>query len=94
MIALSIIVISIGIVIIASQEPEMEMLNIAFECVSAYSTVGLSMGITAGLSSGSKLVLILLMFIGRVSALTVLFAIFRKTVVRNYRYPKEEITIH
>ncbi len=94
MIALSIIVISIGIVIIASQEPEMEMLNIAFECVSAYSTVGLSMGITAGLGSASKLVLILLMFIGRVSALTVLFAIFRKTVVRNYRYPKEEITIH
>jgi trk system potassium uptake protein len=94
MIALSIIVISIGMVIIASQEPEMEMLNIAFECVSAYSTVGLSMGITAGLSSVSKLVLILLMFIGRVSALTVLFAIFRKTVVRNYRYPKEEITIH
>ena len=94
MIALSIIVISIGMVIIASQEPEMEMLNIAFECVSAYSTVGLSMGITAGLSSASKLVLILLMFIGRVSALTVLFAIFRKTVVRNYRYPKEEITIH
>lgn len=94
MIALSIIVISIGIVIIASQEPEMDMLNIAFECVSAYSTVGLSMGITAGLGSASKLVLILLMFIGRVSALTVLFAIFRKTVVRNYRYPKEEITIH
>ena len=94
MISLSIIVISIGIVLISSQEPEIEMLNIAFECISAYSTVGLSMGITEGLSSVSKLVLIFLMFIGRVSALTVLFAIFRKKVVRNYRYPKEEITIH
>ena len=94
MISLSIIVISIGIVLISSQEPEIEMLKIAFECISAYSTVGLSMGITEGLSSVSKLVLIFLMFIGRVSALTVLFAIFRKKVVRNYRYPKEEITIH
>ena len=94
MISLSIIVISIGIVLISSQEPEIEMLSIAFECISAYSTVGLSMGITEGLSSVSKLVLIFLMFIGRVSALTVLFAIFRKKVVRNYRYPKEEITIH
>ncbi len=94
MISLSIIVISIGIVLISIQEPEIEMLKIAFECISAYSTVGLSMGITEGLSSVSKLVLIFLMFIGRVSALTVLFAIFRKKVVRNYRYPKEEITIH
>lgn len=94
MISLSIIVISLGVVIIASQEPEIQMLEIAFECVSAYSTVGLSMGITAELSAVSKLVLVIMMFIGRVSALTVLFAIFRKTVVRNYRYPKEEITIH
>jgi Trk-type K+ transport system membrane component len=94
MISLSIIVISIGVVVVASQEPDMEMLKIAFECVSAYSTVGLSMGITAELSAVSKLVLVLLMFIGRVSALTVLFAIFKKSVVRNYKYPKEEITIH
>ncbi|MGA1772887.1 MAG: TrkH family potassium uptake protein, partial [Flavobacteriaceae bacterium] len=94
MISLSIIVITIGIVVVASQEPDMEMLKIAFECVSAYSTVGLSMGITAELSAVSKLVLVLLMFIGRVSALTVLFAIFKKSVVRNYKYPKEEITIH
>jgi len=94
MISLSIIVIAIGILGISAFEPDLKMIEIVFESVSAYSTTGLSMGITAGLSPISKFIIIILMFVGRVSALTVLIAIFRNVISQNYRYPKEEITIH
>ena len=52
--------------------------SIIFECVSAISTVGLSMGITSLLSIPSKLVLIMLMFVGRVGLITVVLAITNK----------------
>jgi len=94
MISLSIIVIAIGVLGISAFEPDLTMIEIAFESVSAYSTTGLSMGITSSLSPISKFIIIILMFVGRVSALTVLIAIFRNVINKNYRYPKEEITIH
>jgi Trk-type K+ transport system membrane component len=64
-----------------------------FECVSAFGTVGLSLGITAGLTDSSKILLILLMFMGRMGILTLLFAILRRTQTSAYRYPKENIVI-
>lgn len=94
MISLSIIVIALGVLGISAFEPDLQMIQIAFESVSAYSTTGLSMGITSSLSPISKFIIIVLMFVGRVSALTVLIAVFRNVVNQNYRYPKEEITIH
>lgn len=93
-IALSLGAISIGILLIALLDPETQPLSVAFECFSAYSTVGLSVGITPSLSQGSKLVLIALMFAGRVSLLTILFALFSKEKYKNYRYPTEEVTIN
>lgn len=93
-ISLSLIVIGLGIMLIAMTEPHLTLKNIAFECFSAYSTVGLSLGITGDLTSNSKLTLIVIMFIGRVSMLSVLIAMFRKTKIKNYRYPTEEITIN
>jgi Trk-type K+ transport system membrane component len=56
--------------------------------------VGLSIGITASLSEASKFVIILIMFIGRVSMLSILIAVIRKVKHKNYRYPTEEITIN
>lgn len=93
-IALSLLVIGTSIVLISIFDQEQALLDIAFECVSAYSTVGLSLGITAALSPLSKLVLIVTMFVGRVSMLTVIIALFRKVKHKNYRYPTEEITIN
>ena len=75
-------------------DSEKDLLGIAFECFSAYSTVGLSVGITADLSSVSKFVIIVVMFIGRVSMLSIMIAVFRKVKHKNYRYPSEEITIN
>lgn len=93
-ISLSLLVIGTGIIIISIFDSEKDLLGIAFECFSAYSTVGLSVGITAALSPVSKLVIILIMFIGRVSMLSIMIAVFRKVKHKNYRYPSEEITIN
>jgi trk system potassium uptake protein len=93
-IALSLIVIGLGIMIISNSDSEKELKSIAFECFSAYSTVGLSLGITADMSSTAKLVLIAIMFVGRVSMLSVVIAVIRKTKYTSYRYPSEELTIN
>jgi Trk-type K+ transport system membrane component len=74
--------------------PEVNYLDICFESISAFSTVGLSRGITPNLTTASKLVLTLTMFIGRVGMLTILMALFNKGVNGNYRYPSESILIN
>jgi len=93
-ISLSLLVIGSGIIAISIFDSDKDLKSIAFECFSAYSTVGLSIGITASLSSASKFVIILIMFIGRVSMLSILIAVIRKVKHKNYRYPTEEITIN
>ncbi|MGG8495028.1 TrkH family potassium uptake protein [Tenacibaculum sp. TC6] len=93
-ISLSLVVIGSGIIIVSVFDSDKKLLDIAFECFSAYSTVGLSLGITAKLSAFSKLVIIAIMFIGRVSMLTLLIALFKKVKHKNYKYPVEEITIN
>lgn len=93
-ISLSLFVIGSGIIAISIFDSDKDLKSIAFECFSAYSTVGLSIGITASLSAASKFVIILIMFIGRVSMLSILIAVIRKVKHKNYRYPTEEITIN
>lgn len=93
-ISLSLMVIGFSVFLIASFDEDKTLLSIAFECFSAYSTVGLSTGITADLSSASKLVLIFTMFIGRVSMLTIMIAMLRRVKHLNYRYPTDEILIN
>lgn len=93
-IALSLMVIGTAVFLIASFDSEKTLLSIAFECFSAYSTVGLSLGITPDLSSPSKVVIIFTMFIGRVSMLTILIALLRRVKHLNYKYPTEEILMN
>lgn len=93
-IALSLVVIGFAIMFISIFDPEKQLMDIAFECFSAYSTVGLSLGITGDLSSASKFVIIIVMFVGRISMLSLVIAVFKKIKHKNYSYPKEEITIN
>lgn len=93
-ILLSLITIGIAILLISSIESDKNLLSISFECFSAYSTVGLSVGITSKLCVSSKLILIFVMFIGRVSMLSILIAIVKREKHKNYRYPTEEVIIN
>jgi Trk-type K+ transport system membrane component len=93
-IILSVLIIFTSVFLITLFDPDLGLFNIVFECISAYSTTGLSRGITPDLSAVSKFVLIVTMFIGRVSMLTILIALFKKSEHGIYRYPSENILIN
>ena len=69
------------------------MLTCLFETASAIGTVGLTLGITPGLSTVSRCVLIVLMFFGRVGCLTLVFAASSGTKINMAKLPKEKITV-
>jgi len=92
-ISLSVIFITLSEIAIVSIEPTLAPEKILFEIVSAIGTVGLSMGITTELGSASKLILTLLMFVGRVGVVTFLAAFIRAPRGQRYCYPKTDIMI-
>jgi len=63
--------------------------DILFETISAFSTVGLSTGITGDLPPSAQLVIVMLMFVGRVGTITVATALALGGRDRPYRYPQE-----
>ena len=65
------------------------MRDVLFETISAFSTVGLSTGITADLPPDARIVLCILMFVGRVGTITVATALALGASPRPYRYPEE-----
>ena len=81
------------ITIFESGNPAVSFEKIVFECFSAFGTVGLSMGLTPILTAQSKIVLILLMFFGRVGTLVIIMSMFRKIKSLHYMYPKESIFV-
>ncbi|GHE33969.1 TrkH family potassium uptake protein [Sphingobacterium griseoflavum] len=91
---LSLVAIGTAMVAITYCDERFSTLEIAFECFSAYSTVGLSLSVTPELSTASKLVLICLMFVGRVTMLSVLIAFVKKVRFTHYKYAPEELTIY
>jgi trk system potassium uptake protein len=91
---LSIMVIGTAILILEITDGHLELTKIIFEVVSAFGTVGLTLGITTQLSIAGKWVIIITMFLGRVGTLTILVGIFRKMRNFQYHYPKENIMIN
>lgn len=67
--------------------------EILFECISAFATVGMSTGITADLPPSAQVVIVLLMFIGRVGNVTVATALAVGRPQRPYRFPKESLIV-
>lgn len=70
-----------------------DFLDIVFECVSAFATVGLSTGVTPDLSSSSKLMLIFLMFCGRVGPLTLALSVLSYYKTNHFEYAEEDVMI-
>lgn len=77
---------------VAVWEP-FDLLAIAFEVVSAFSVVGLSLGITPELTVSSKLLLSLTMLIGRVGVLAIVLSVFSERRESNVRYAEEPLLI-
>ncbi|MFN3430068.1 MAG: potassium transporter TrkG, partial [Candidatus Sericytochromatia bacterium] len=70
-----------------------EFLAIAFEVTSAFSTTGLSTGITPHLSDASKVLLVITMLAGRVGMLAIMLAIFPHRSHTNIRYAEEPLLV-
>lgn len=67
-------------------------MDYSFEVMSAFGTVGLSTGITSYFSSGSQIVLIILMYVGRIGPLTI-SSVYSSNNIKHYRYATEEVSI-
>ncbi|MBX2896050.1 MAG: ATPase [Cyclobacteriaceae bacterium] len=88
---ISLIIIGIAVLLISVSDPQFALLEISFEVFSAFSTVGLTLGLTPQLSASSKIILIVTMFIGRVGSLTLLMALAAQSKKQLHQYPVEEI---
>ena len=82
------------IFIISILEPGTSLLAITFECVSALSTVGSSLNLTPRLGDDSKLLVALLMFVGRVGLITLMLGIIKQKKHTKYQYPSGQIIIN
>ncbi len=89
---LSVTVVIISTFLLCIAEPEIPFISLLFEATSAFGTVGLSTGITPGLSEFSKLVIIITMYIGRLGPLAIA-SLWAFKPVTDVSYAKETITI-
>ncbi|EMF0616802.1 TrkH family potassium uptake protein [Enterococcus hirae] len=95
-VTLSLCVVAIMVLSVTETIPKTSGIEyIAFEVFSAFGTVGLTMGLTPDLTLIGKLVIISLMYIGRVGIMTVVFSLLVKSnrAEANYKYPEESIML-
>ncbi len=74
-------------------QPEAQMKEVFFEVFSAFGTVGLSLGITSELTTLSKIIIILTMYVGRIGPLTILAILSRTKPVGQFEYVEESVMI-
>jgi trk system potassium uptake protein TrkH len=96
LIAIAVLVVGISLLMFTEQGHAAEdvsghWLAVIFEAVSAFGTVGLSAGVTPLLTAGGKVVIILLMFIGRVAPLMLSIYLARPAYAWHVRTPSEEV---
>ncbi len=87
------IVLFFGGALVISIAEDLPMYLCLFETASAIGTVGLTLGVTPGLGALSKLILIGLMFFGRVGGLTLIFAALSGAKKTGSKLPQEKITV-
>ncbi|MBU8544294.1 MULTISPECIES: TrkH family potassium uptake protein [Roseomonadaceae] len=91
--ALSVVLLAVGLIGLATllllSLTDFHLRDVIFEVVSAFATVGLSTGITAQLPPVGQLVIIVLMFVGRVGTITVATALALRGRQSPFRYPEE-----
>ncbi|KRC61684.1 ATPase [Agromyces sp. Root81] len=95
--AITVVLLAVAVVVVATVALMLisgeDLDRMLFEAISAFGTVGLSTGVTSGLPDPAKLVLVLLMFIGRLGPLTLGSAIALRERPLLFEYPKERPAI-
>jgi trk system potassium uptake protein TrkH len=98
LLATACILLSVGLLMVtesrrAAAEGQHHWLGLMFEAVSAFGTVGLSTGVTPLLTAGGKLIVIGLMFVGRVGPLVLALHLARPAFPWHVRYPQEQVSL-
>lgn len=96
--AFAVVTLAVSIIFLSSfvlllTQPEASMREVLFEVFSAFSTVGLSLGMTPKLTFIGKIVIILTMYIGRIGPLTLLYAFSRERAYGRFEYVEETVMI-
>ncbi|BAZ32802.1 putative Na+-transporting ATP synthase [Cylindrospermum sp. NIES-4074] len=89
----SIVTVILSTILIALTDPQLDFIQILFEVVSAFATVGLSTGITASISTAAKIILIATMYIGRVGVLLLMSALLGDPRPTRIHYPEENLLV-
>ncbi len=89
----SIATVIISTLLISLTDPKLDFIQILFEVMSAFATVGLSTGITGNVSIAAKLILIITMYIGRVGVLLLMSAIIGDPRPSRIHYPEENLLV-
>ena len=74
-------------------DPVHDIVLVAFEVISAFGTVGLSLGLTPLLSPFGKVVIMITMFLGRVGIITFVIGFITSHETKRYQFPAENIII-
>lgn len=86
-------VITIATAVISIDNPDINLIDVLFEVISAFATVGLSTGITASLSTGGKIAIICTMYCGRVGILLLMSALLGDATPQRLNYPEENLLV-
>ena len=95
------ILITIGIILLQQTEigdvshqfTRGTFMELMFENISAFGTVGLSTGVTSTLSTAGRLIITMMMFIGRLGPLVIALAVSRRGATNKYSYAQDDIMI-
>ncbi|WP_375471670.1 TrkH family potassium uptake protein [uncultured Nostoc sp.] len=89
----SVATVILATILISLTDPTLDFIQILFEVVSAFATVGLSTGITASVSTAAKLILIVTMYVGRVGVLLLMSAVLGDPRPTRIHYPEENLLV-
>jgi len=92
-VTLAVSALTAAIVALAATDPGLPLPALAFEAMSAFGTVGLSLGVTGDLSAAGRGVVVALMLLGRVGLLTFALALAAAAPERVLRYPREDVIV-
>ncbi|NJO00807.1 MAG: hypothetical protein HC880_03145 [Bacteroidia bacterium] len=84
---------TICIFVLVIVQPNINILDLFFELISAFATVGLSTGKTGLLNEYSQVILIITMYVGRVGMLTLALALSKKVISTSYQYPVTHVMV-
>lgn len=92
-IIVAVVMVMTSLLLLLLTEPDIPVVPLLFEITSAFGTCGMSLGVTEDLSAAGKLIIMVLMFIGRVGLISFIYTLGGKVNKTPYHYPKERVII-